>query len=58
MMLNLPIGLTYIGLREQFQVTISALKIRLVRLGVLYVATDGQLYSSLQEYHGQTRLAL
>ena len=46
------------GLRELFQVTISALKIRLERLGVLYVATDGQLYPSLQEYHGQTRLAL
>ena len=45
-------------LRELFQVTISALTIRLERLGVLYVATDGQLYPSLQEYHGQTRLAL
>ena len=45
-------------LREVFQVTISALTIRLERLGVLYVATDGQLYPSLQEYHGQTRLAL
>ena len=46
------------GLRKLFQVTISALTIRLERLGVLYVATDGQLYPSLQEYHGQTRLAL
>ena len=45
-------------LRELFQVTISALTIRLERLGVLYVAKDGQLYPSLQEYHGQTRLAL
>ena len=45
-------------LRELFEVTISALKIRLERLGVLYVAEDGQLYPSLQEYHGQTRLAL
>ena len=44
-------------LRELFQVTISALTIRLERLGVLYVATDGQLYPSLQEYHGQRRLA-
>ena len=44
-------------LRELFQVTISALRIRLERLGVLYVAADGQLYPSLQEYHGQTRLA-
>ena len=45
-------------LLELFQVTISALTIRLERLGVLYVATDSQLYPSLQEYHGQTRLAL
>ena len=45
-------------LRELFQVTISALKIRLERLDVLYVARDGQLYPSSQEYHGQTRLAL
>ena len=45
-------------LRELFQVTISALTIRLERLGILYVATDGQLYPSLQEYHGQTRMAL
>ena len=45
-------------LRELFQVTISALTIRLERLGVLYIAADGQLYPSLQEYHGQTRLAL
>ena len=45
-------------LRGLFQVTISALTIRLERLGVLYVATDSQLYPSLQEYHGQTRLAL
>ena len=45
-------------LRELFQVTISALTIRLERLGVLYVAADGQLYPTLQEYHGQTRLAL
>ena len=45
-------------LRELFQVTIPALTIRLERLGVLHVAADGQLYPSLQEYHGQTRLAL
>ncbi len=45
-------------LRNLFEVTISALMIRLERLSVLYVATDGQLYPSLQEYHGQTRLAL
>ena len=46
------------GLRELFQVTISALTIRLERLGVLYVATDRRLYRSLQEYHGQKRMAL
>ena len=45
-------------LRDLFQVTISALTIRLERLGILYVAKDGQLYPSLQEYHGQTRMAL
>ncbi len=44
-------------LRDLFQVTISALTIRLERLGVLYVATGGQLYPSLPEYHGQQRLA-
>ena len=45
-------------LRKLFQVTISALTIRLERLGVLYVATDGLLYPSLQEYHGQKRMRL
>ena len=45
-------------LRELFEVTISALTIRLKQLGVLYVSKDGQLYPSKQEYHGQTRLAL
>ena len=45
-------------LLELFQVTISALTIRLERPGVLYVATDGQLYPSLQEYHGQKRMPL
>ena len=45
-------------LRDFFDVTISALTIRLEQLGILYVAKDGQLYPSLQEYHGQTRLAL
>ena len=45
-------------LRDLFQVTISALRIRLELLGVLYVSSDGQLYNSVQEYHGQTRMAL
>lgn len=46
------------GLRNLFRVTISALTIRLERLGILYVAIDGQLYPSVQEYHGQRRMAL
>ena len=43
-------------LRDRFQVTITALKIRLERLGLLYVAADGQLFPSRQEYDGQMRL--
>lgn len=43
-------------LRERFQVTISALKVRLERLGLLYVTEDGELYPSRQEYEGQMRL--
>ena len=46
------------ALRKLFQVTITALTIRLERLGVLYVAPDRRLYPSLQEYHGQIRLGL
>ena len=44
------------GLRDRFQVTISALKVRLERLGLLHVTEDGQLYPSRQEYEGQIRL--
>ena len=43
-------------LRDEFQVTITALKIRLERLGLLYIAKDGLLYPSRQEYEGQMRL--
>ena len=43
-------------LRDRFQVTITALKVRLERLGLLYVAEDGRLYPSRQEYDGQVRL--
>ena len=43
-------------LRERFQVTITALKVRLERLGLLYVTEDGDLYPSRQEYEGQMRL--
>ena len=44
------------GLRGQFQVTITALIVRLERLGLLYVTEDGNLYPSRQEYEGQLRL--
>ena len=44
------------GLRERFQVTITALKVRLERLGLLYVTEDGELYPSRQEYEGQMHL--
>ena len=47
---------TLYGLRDRFQVTISALKVRLERLGLLYVTEDGELYPSRQEYEGQMRL--
>lgn len=47
---------TLYGLRDTFQVTISALKVRLERLGLLYVTEDGDLYPSRQEYEGQMRL--
>ena len=42
-------------LRDRFQVTITALKVRLERLGLLYVAEDGKLHPSRQEYEGQMR---
>ena len=43
-------------LRETFQVTITALKVRLERLGLLYVTEERELYPSRQEYEGQMRL--
>ena len=43
------------GLRDQLQVTITALSVRLERLGLLYVTEDGHLYPSRQEYEGQLR---
>lgn len=46
------------GLRGLFQVTITALRIRLEQLNRLYVTEDGQIYPSRQEYDGQMRLAL
>ena len=53
-LLNWP---TLYQLRDAFGVTITALKIRLERLGLLFVANDGQLYFSRQEYEGQGHLA-
>ena len=44
------------ALRDRFQVTITALTVRLARLGLLYVSEDGSLYPSRQEYEGQIRL--
>ena len=44
-------------LRDLFQVTITALTVRLTRLNLLYVSDDKQLYPSRQEYDGQMRLA-
>ena len=43
-------------LRDLFQVTISALRIRLERLGLVYVTEEGDIYPSRQEYEGQMRL--
>ncbi len=42
-------------LRDHFQVTITALTIRLERLGLLYISDEGCLYPSRQEYDGQLR---
>ena len=47
---------TLYELRDRFQVTITALKIRLEQLGLLYVTEDKKLYPSRQEYEGQLRL--
>ena len=45
-------------LRDLFQVTISALSIRLQQLGILYVTDDGRLFRSRLEYMGQLRLSI
>lgn len=41
---------------EIFNVTISAMCVRLQELKLIYVSDDGQIYSSKDEYHGQQRL--
>jgi len=43
-------------LRDTFQVTISAIRIRLERKGLLYVDGDGKIYRSKAEYNGQERM--
>jgi len=43
---------------EQFDVTISALKVRLQQLGLLYMAKDGRLHESPTHAEGQISLPL
>jgi Zn-dependent peptidase ImmA (M78 family) len=43
-------------LREDFGVTISAIKVRLEKLGLTYVDNDGRFHKSRQEAGGQTFL--
>jgi hypothetical protein len=43
-------------LAKKFDVTISALRVRLEQLGMLYVDKDGKLYESRDTASGQTRL--
>ena len=42
-------------LRDHFQVTITALTIRLEKLGLLYISDERHLYPSRQEHDGQLR---
>ncbi len=43
-------------LRDKFDVTISVIKIRLERMGLLYVDKDGKMHRSRAEYEGQMRM--
>ncbi len=43
-------------LAERFEVTITALRVRLEQLGLLYVSPDGRLYPSKAEAAGQLRM--
>jgi Zn-dependent peptidase ImmA (M78 family) len=54
--LNLLEWATLYRLREAFEVSISALIIRLENLGLLYVADDKSLHRSKLEYFGQMNL--
>ena len=46
------------ALRDLFQVTITALTVRLAKLNLLYISDDKKLYPSRQVYEGQMPLAL
>lgn len=46
------------ALRDLFQVTITALTVRLSRLNLLYISDDRKLYPSRQVYDGQMPLVL
>jgi len=43
-------------LRDVFNVTISVIKIRLERMGLLYINEDGKIHRSRREYEGQMRM--
>lgn len=43
-------------LRDMFDVTISVIKIRLERMGLLYVDKEGNIHRSQAEYKGQMRM--
>ena len=43
-------------LRDQFEVTVSALTIRLADLNIAYIDADGQFYPSREAFQGQTNL--
>jgi len=43
-------------LRDMFQVTISVIRIRLERKGLLYVDQNGKIHKSRAEYEGQARM--
>jgi hypothetical protein len=47
---------TLYDLARQFQVSITAMKIRLETLGLIYVSEDRQIHPSRVEYLGQGRL--
>ena len=46
------------ALRDLFQVTITALTVRLARLNLLYISDESKLYPSRQVYDGQMPLVL